>query len=57
MIMKNNEKMMFLKNYSTNFMFLLVLVCITLLFTIWSHIIFNFPFSSKISLMFAGFMK
>ena len=55
--MKNNEKMMFLKNYSTNFMFLLVVVCITLLFITWSLVIFNFPFFSKISLMFVGFLN
>ena len=46
--------MMFLKNYCTEFMILLVRMCITLLSTIFGFIIFQFSFVLKISLFFVG---
>ena len=46
-------KMVYLNtNYCTEFIILLVMVGITLLPTIWSLIIFNFPLVFKISLLF-----
>ena len=38
-------KKMFLKNYCTYFMILLVMVCVTLISTNWSH---NFPFLFRV---------
>ena len=45
-------KMMFLKNYCTDFMFLVVMLCRTYLSTMLSLIIFNFPIVFKLSLLF-----
>ena len=46
-------KMVYLNtDYCTEFIILLVMVGITLLPTIWSLIIFNFPLVFKISLLF-----
>ena len=42
---------MFLRNYCTIFMILIVMVCITLLSTVLSLIIVNFPYVFKIFLL------
>ena len=46
--------MIYLNNYCTDFVFLVVIVCVTYSSTILSLIIFNFPLDFKISLLFVG---
>ena len=45
-------KMMFLKNYCTDFMFLMVMLCGTYSSTMLSPIVFNFLIVFKLSLLF-----
>ena len=45
-------KMIYLNKYCTDFMFLLVMVCVTYSSTISSLIIFNFPLIFKTSFLF-----
>ena len=44
--------MIYFNNYYTEFMLLVVIVCVTYSSTMLSLIIFNFPFVFKISLFF-----
>ena len=47
-------KIIYLNNYCTDFMFLVVIVCVTYSYTILSLIIFNFSLVFKISLLFVA---
>ena len=50
--MKKILKRIYLNNYCTDFMFLVVIVCATYSFTILSIVIFNFPLVFKVPFLF-----
>ena len=56
-IYDNYDKMVFLRNYCTELIILIVIVCISLLSTILPLMIFNFPLVFKISPFLLEFMN